>query len=187
MHRGVHALSQRATVAYERARTAIKAHLGADDNDPLVAVQVGHLVHARLGQAPGGASREDAVRGEDADGPGPLPVLFTRTPYHRAGALGSAKTYTDWGYAYVAQDCRGKYDSEGEFEPLVDEARDGHDTLDWIAGQTWCNGRIGLTGRSYLGIVQIPAASGGHGALRCIVPGRGSPGISGRRRLRRWR
>jgi putative CocE/NonD family hydrolase len=105
------------------------------------------------------------------EGRGPFPVLLTRTPYHRAGALCSARTYTDWGYAYVVQDCRGKYDSEGEFRPLVDEARDGHDTLDWIAGQTWCNGRIGLVGKSYLGIVQIPAASGGHEALRCIVPG----------------
>jgi putative CocE/NonD family hydrolase len=105
------------------------------------------------------------------EGVGPHPVLLTRTPYHRAGALQSARVYTDWGYAYVIQDCRGKYDSEGEFRPLADEARDGQDTLDWVAEQRWCNGRIGLVGKSYLGIVQIPAASGGHEALRCIVPG----------------
>jgi cysteine desulfurase/selenocysteine lyase len=36
VHRGVHALSQRATVAYEQARTAIKAHLGADDSREIV-------------------------------------------------------------------------------------------------------------------------------------------------------
>ena len=105
------------------------------------------------------------------EGPGPFPVLLTRTPYHRAGALRLAQVYTEWGYAYVVQDTRGKYDSEGEFYPLVDEARDGHDTLEWIAEQKWCNERIGLVGRSYLGIVQIPTASGGHEALRCIVPG----------------
>jgi putative CocE/NonD family hydrolase len=104
------------------------------------------------------------------DGPGPFPVLLTRTPYHRRGALGGARRYTDQGYAYVVQDCRGKYDSTGVFRPLVYEAVDGHAAIDWIANQTWCNGRVGLVGRSYLGIVQIPAASGGHEALRCIVP-----------------
>ena len=105
------------------------------------------------------------------DGPGPFPVLLTRTPYHRAGALGKARAYTAWGYAYVIQDTRGKYDSEGTFRPLHDEAGDGSATLDWIADQPWCNGRIGMVGMSYLGIVQIPAASSGHEALRCIVPG----------------
>ena len=87
------------------------------------------------------------------DGPGPFPVLFTRTPYHRAGAGGTAQSYCNRGYAYVVQDARGRYDSEGMFHPLVDEARDGHDALDWIANQRWCNGRIGMVGRSYLGIV----------------------------------
>ena len=105
------------------------------------------------------------------DGPGPFPVLLTRTPYHRRGALGAARRYTELGYAYVVQDCRGKYDSAGLFRPLVYDAEDGHDAIDWVANQTWCNGRVGLVGRSYLGIVQIPAASGGHEALRCIVPG----------------
>jgi len=104
------------------------------------------------------------------DGPGPFPVLLTRTPYQRVGGAGLAKLYTDRGYAYAVQDVRGKYDSEGVFRPLVDEAPDGQDTLDWIANQSWCNGRIGTVGRSYLGIVQLPAASGGHECLRCIVP-----------------
>ena len=104
-------------------------------------------------------------------GKGPFPVLLTRTPYHKTGALQAAKTYTDWGYAFVVQDTRGKYDSEGAFYPLADEQRDGHDTLDWIAEQSWCNGRVGLVGKSYLGIVQIPAASGGHDVLKCVVPG----------------
>jgi len=104
------------------------------------------------------------------DGPGPFPVLFTRTPYHRV-AVGAARQHTSCGYAYVVQDVRGKYDSEGTFRPLVDEERDGAATLDWIANQRWCNGRIGMVGKSYLGIVQVPAASCGHEALRCIVPG----------------
>ena len=105
------------------------------------------------------------------DGPGPFPVLLTRTPYHRRGAASRAHVLTEWGYAYVVQDVRGKYDSEGTFRPLVDEAEDGAATLDWIADRKWCNGRIGMVGLSYLGIVQVPAASSGHEALRCIVPG----------------
>ena len=104
-------------------------------------------------------------------GPGPFPVLFTRTPYHRRSALGGARRYTSEDYAFVTQDCRGKYDSDGAFHPLVDEARDGQDTIAWIADQSFCNGRVGMVGRSYLGIVQIPAAAGAHDALKCIVPG----------------
>lgn len=104
------------------------------------------------------------------DGPGPFPSVVTRTPYSRAGLQGAARQFTAQGYAYIAQDCRGKYDSDGAFTPLVDEARDGQATIDWVANQKWCNGRIGLWGRSYLGIVQVPAASGGHEALRCIAP-----------------
>ena len=88
-----------------------------------------------------------------SEGTGPYPVLLTRTPYHRAGAFGSARIFTSWGYAYVVQDMRGKYDSEGEFHALVDEMYDGHDTLDWIAEQKWCDGRIALVGKSYLGIL----------------------------------
>ncbi len=104
------------------------------------------------------------------DGPGSFPTVIVRTPYHRVGLQGTAHEFTQRGYAFVAQDCRGKYDSDGVFVPLVDEASDGQTTLDWTANQRWCNGRIGLWGRSYLGIVQVPAASGGHEALRCIAP-----------------
>lgn len=104
------------------------------------------------------------------DGKGPFPTVLVRTPYHRVGLQDTASQFTSRGYAFVVQDCRGKYDSDGVFTPLVHEADDGQATIDWVANQKWCNGRIGLWGRSYLGIVQVPAASGGHEALCCIVP-----------------
>ena len=104
------------------------------------------------------------------DGPGPFPAVLVRTPYHRRGLQATAPRFVERGYAFVAQDCRGKYDSTGEFEPLVHEVVDGRAALDWVANQKWCNGRIGLWGRSYLGIFQVPAASGGHEALRCMAP-----------------
>lgn len=104
------------------------------------------------------------------NGPGPFPAILTRTPYDRIGHYHDGVRFTGRGYAYVAQDVRGKFGSDGEFHPLEDEARDGQATIDWIANQNWCNGRIGLWGASYLGIVQVPAAAGGHEALKCIAP-----------------
>ena len=104
------------------------------------------------------------------EGPGPFPVVLQRTPYHRRGLQSLAPCFIERGYAWAVQDCRGKYDSDGVFTPLVHEAEDGAATLDWIADQAWCNGRIGMWGRSYHGIVQIPAAVSGHPALRCIAP-----------------
>ncbi len=101
------------------------------------------------------------------DGPGPFPTLLLRTPYHRAG--GGANYVSD-GYAVAIQDCRGKFDSEGHFRPLLDEGSDGIDFVSWAAEQSWCNERIGLIGASYLGFVQAPAASGQHEALKCMVP-----------------
>lgn len=105
------------------------------------------------------------------DGGGPWPVVLMRTPYHRTGKNSEATYYTEREYACVVQDTRGKFDSEGVFRALEYEGVDGKDTLDWIAEQRWCNGRIGMVGISYLGIVQVPAAAGGHEALRCILPG----------------
>jgi uncharacterized protein len=100
---------------------------------------------------------------------GSHPVVLVRTPYNRKGLALTAETFVDRGYAFVTQDCRGKFESVGHFIPLL-EAVDGQATLDWIANQPWCNGRIGMWGRSYLGIVQIPAAAGQHEALKCIAP-----------------
>ena len=58
-------------------------------------------------------------------GPGPFPTILVRTPYHRRGLQAQAQPFVERGYAFVAQDCRGKYDSDGCFTPLVDEAADG--------------------------------------------------------------
>ncbi|MBT3378979.1 MAG: CocE/NonD family hydrolase [Lentisphaerae bacterium] len=105
------------------------------------------------------------------EGPGPFPVILTRTPYDRVGHLsGHSRHFVERGYAYVAADCRGRYESDGHFTRMFDEAVDGQATLDWVADQKWCNGRIGMWGISYGGAFQVPAAIGGHEALRCICP-----------------
>ena len=66
--------------------------------------------------------------------------------------------------------CRGRYDSEGDFEPLRNEAADGFDTLEWIGVQPWCDGNVGMRGGSYEGAVQWAAASQGSAYLKTIVP-----------------
>jgi predicted acyl esterase len=95
-------------------------------------------------------------------GAGPFPVVLSRTPYLK-DALGdlagySAKKYTDAGYAFVMQDVRGKGHSEGFYEAFIPDLEDGYDTVEWVAKQTWSNGRVGMVGASALGITSNLAA-----------------------------
>src|SRR5712671_3932622 len=63
------------------------------------------------------------------------------------------------GYVAVYQDCRGRHGSEGEDRVYADDAADGYDTLDWIAGQDWCNQRVGMSGSSAGAITTFAAAA----------------------------
>src|SRR5687768_1025106 len=105
-----------------------------------------------------------------ADGTGPWPVLLSRTPYDNTLLMDLALFWAQHGYVSVAQDVRGRYDSEGTFVPWDYETDDGYDTLDWIGAQEWCDGNVGMTGASYLGQVQWQAAFTGHPLLKTIVP-----------------
>lgn len=105
------------------------------------------------------------------EGKGPFPTVLARTPYKRiTEAALKGEYFARRGYAFVAQDVRGRFDSEGEWLPFMHEARDGSDTLDWIAQQPWSDGKIGMVGASYVGMVQWLAAKSGNPHLRCIVP-----------------
>ena len=105
--------------------------------------------------------------------PGPFPVLVYRTPY---GAASAARTYSmfrravERGYAVVAQDVRGRYRSEGEFDPYRQERHDGYDTIEWAAKQSWSDGNIGTFGLSYPGAVQWLAAIEQPPHLKAMVP-----------------
>jgi putative CocE/NonD family hydrolase len=101
---------------------------------------------------------------------GRLPVLLERTPYGKAVDAMSYQTFVDHGYAVVLEDVRGRYESEGVFEPLTQEVADGDDTLNWIARQPWSNGKIGMIGGSYRGIVQWKAALTNNPHLKAIFP-----------------
>ena len=79
------------------------------------------------------------------------PTILMRLPYGRRGFAGVAEAYAERGFNVVLQACRGTEKSGGEFDPLVNERADGLATLDWIKAQPWYDGRIGLSGPSYLG------------------------------------
>jgi len=103
-------------------------------------------------------------------GEGPFPAVLVRTPYDNARLMERGVGFAENGYAYVGQDCRGRYDSEGSFYPWHQEVADGPDTRKWIAAQPWCNGRIGTVGGSYLGMAQWLGMIEGTENLSAIMP-----------------
>lgn len=105
-------------------------------------------------------------------GAGKVPVILVRTPYDNGTAanVAAGKKWAARGYAYVVQDVRGRGESGGEFYPLVTEANDGYDSIEWLAQQPWSNGRVGMMGGSYLGWVQVYAAGLKPPSLKTIIP-----------------
>jgi putative CocE/NonD family hydrolase len=110
------------------------------------------------------------------DSPGRFPALVTRGPYGKDGYADNQE-HSIWffpqrGYVVVSQDCRARFDSEGDhFDPLFQEGQDGYDTVEWAARQPWCNGRVATTGQSYLGATQYTLAAGPRPPhLACMAP-----------------
>jgi putative CocE/NonD family hydrolase len=104
-------------------------------------------------------------------GLGRLPTILIRTPYNKGTDLHrNFQAFVDHGYNVVIQDVRGRYASEGDFEPLTQEPDDGEDTLNWIAAQSWSDGKIGMVGGSYLGFVQWQVAVLDNPHLLAIFP-----------------
>jgi len=105
---------------------------------------------------------------------GPKPTVLIRTPYDKGADFTFlprlARLFNEHGYAFIAQDVRGKARSEGGLEPFRHEVADGYDTLEWLVQQPWSNGMVGMFGDSYLGFTSLTAAVSGHPALRAIVP-----------------
>ncbi|HTV55129.1 MAG TPA: CocE/NonD family hydrolase [Terriglobia bacterium] len=89
---------------------------------------------------------------------GRFPVLVCRTPYGKTPSTPGPRNAGDYfarrGYAVVIQDCRGRYNSQGEFYIDVNEGADGYDTVEWAARQPWSNGKVGTYGASYLSQAQ---------------------------------
>ena len=101
----------------------------------------------------------------------PAPTILIRTPYSNNldASIASARRYANHGYACAIQDCRGRWDSQGEYYPFR-EGADGYDTQQWIGQQDWSNGKIGMAGGSYLGAVQWTSAPHKSPYLTCMTP-----------------
>jgi uncharacterized protein len=94
------------------------------------------------------------------DAEGAFPTLVERTPYNKSISseirAEAHVFFAERGYAFIVQDGRGRYRSEGEFYPFLDdgwlEHRDGFDTVQWIATQPWSDGQVGVIGGSHTGM-----------------------------------
>jgi putative CocE/NonD family hydrolase len=102
----------------------------------------------------------------------PKPAIVVWTPYDKSNpdwVVRDARRYQHHGYAFVAVDCRGRGKSEGEFRAWVNDGKDGHDTVEWVAAQPWCDGAVGTTGASYSGWAQWATAFEHPSSLRCMI------------------
>ncbi|WP_445384128.1 CocE/NonD family hydrolase [Robiginitalea sp. IMCC44478] len=107
-----------------------------------------------------------------------VPVVFSRTPYNfNTWGDGEMRTRTlqqalDWvrkGYAYVVQNERGRYFSEGEWDILGVPLTDGYDAFSWLSRQSWSNGKIGTIGCSSTAEWQMAVASLDHPAHAALI------------------
>ncbi len=115
------------------------------------------------------------------DTAGPLPMILHRTPYNfntlSKRRLESIIAAVERGYAFIIQNERGKFFSEGEWEILGLPRTDGWDTLDWLTEQPWSNGKVGTIGCSSSAEWQLALAAMEHPAHAAMVPMASGAGI----------
>ena len=93
------------------------------------------------------------------DGDGPWPCVLSRTPYGKNGNQAKAEQFAAAGFAFVSQDCRGRFKSAGKYEPFKKDHLDGYATVEWVARQAWSDGKVGMLGGSAVGITTNLAAT----------------------------
>jgi len=145
------------------AAVKLAARSGKDDGTP-------RLTNVAVAMRDGVVLRAD-VWLPKADGK--FPTLVYRTPYGKQNAPKEWTTFdaaVKHGYAVVIEDVRGRYASEGAFQPYQNEGKDGYDTIEWAAKQTWSDGNVGTFGLSYPGAVQWLAAIESPPHLKAMVP-----------------
>ncbi len=117
----------------------------------------------------------DVYRPKNATGP--VPIVFVRTPYNfnfwdvRNGVpadMSSALKAVKRGYAFVVQNERGRFFSEGHYDILGAPVSDGLDALEWMRTQPWSNGKVGTTGCSSTAEYQMAIAAQGHPAYAAM-------------------
>jgi len=108
-----------------------------------------------------------------------VPIIFSRTPYNfnsygngkvRTRTIERAYEAVKRGYAYVVQNERGRFFSEGEWDILGTPLTDGYDAFSWMAAQSWSNGKIGTLGCSSTAEWQMAVAALDHPSHAAMVP-----------------
>ena len=100
----------------------------------------------------------------------PAPCIFTLTPYISQSYHDRGMYFAAHGYPFLTIDVRGRGNSEGEYHPLIQEAKDGYDIVEWLAKQPYCNGKVTMWGGSYAGYDQWATAKEFPPHLATIVP-----------------
>ncbi len=107
-------------------------------------------------------------------GEGKWPVLLTRLPYGKDFTLGGAvldpAQVARRGYVVIVQDTRGRFNSEGEWNPMRNEAQDGYDTIEWASKLHYSNGIVGMYGISYFGFTQWISLIQQPPSLKAAIP-----------------
>src|ERR1041385_5139753 len=150
------------------------AHQPTDDKKPAPAVDLLWGVKMPLRDG----VQLNATVFKPKDQKDPLPVIFTLTPYIADSYTDRAMYFAQHGYVYALVDVRGRGNSGGKFEPFANEGRDGHDVVEWLATQSWSNGKVAMWGGSYAGFDQWSTAKEFPPHLTTIVPAAAAhPGV----------
>lgn len=100
----------------------------------------------------------------------PLPCVVTMTPYMAQSYHERGMYFAANGYVFATIDVRGRGNSGGDFRPFLQEGQDGHDVVEWMARQSYCNGKVTMWGGSYAGYDQWATAREKPPHLATIVP-----------------
>lgn len=100
-----------------------------------------------------------------------LPTILVIGPYGRGIFRSKARWFAQRGYVFVSVDSRGRFDSEGIWDPFaLSHKTDGYDLVEWLADEPWSNGKVGMWGASYHGWTQWWTASSAPPHLAAIAP-----------------
>ena len=102
---------------------------------------------------------------------GKFPVILERAPYNKYIYIPDAIATAQRGYVFIVQDSRGRFASDGDWYPFKYEARDSYDAVEWAAALPCSNGKVGMTGISYVGVPQLLGATLAPPHLVAIYPG----------------
>ncbi|WP_295125532.1 CocE/NonD family hydrolase [uncultured Chitinophaga sp.] len=111
-----------------------------------------------------------AVIVRDKQQTSPQPVILKANIYASADEVQQLKEIVTHGYTGMMLNTRGKYVSTADIAPWEHDAKDIYDALDWLSRQSWCNGKVGMYGGSYVGFTQWAATKYMHPILKTIVP-----------------